>query len=136
MAVQDELLARLVPWHELGALRVDDGFFRWLAGGLRVHIEANHAADHVHTNLLLPELGWSRERNLDTALTLRRVQLEHKLGVSDPSEFLALLLESFVVEMAAAARLVSPLTLQDYILGLFEHLDLDELRREDYKRKI
>ena len=136
VSIENELLARLVPWHELGTLRVDDGLLGGLSGCLRVHIEANHTAYHVHTHLLLPYLGRSRQRDLHAALTMRRVKLEYELGVGGPSEFLSSLLIRLVVQMATTTRLVSPLTLENYVLSLLEHLDLDKLRRENYKFKV
>lgn len=101
MFFENELLAGLVQLYEIGAFWVDDGFLGRLSCGVRVHIEANHATDHVHANLHLPDLGRSLKRDLSAAFTVRQVKLEHKLRVGDPGEFLRHLLKRLIAEMAA-----------------------------------
>lgn len=53
-----------------------------------------------------------------------------------PREFLRLLLERLVMQMAATSRLLSPLSLDDLVDVVVEHLDLYGLGGEDGQSEV
>ena len=82
-----------------------------------IDVEPNHASDQVHPDLLPPSVFRSREGNFDLCELLARGELKfhEELRVADPGEFVDLLFELFIIEMAPSCGLISPLTRDDCI---------------------
>ena len=103
VTVQGYLFRNLVPGYELRTFLVDDHFLGWLHVG-SIHVEANHAADQVHSNLLLPSFLGSLKSYLDSGLLIRfDLQLQVESRVGRPRELVCLLLEGLMVQMAPSS---------------------------------
>jgi hypothetical protein len=58
-----------------------------------------------------------------------------EFGIGGPGELVGLLLEGFIVEMASTSGFLGPLSGENLVSGVLEHLHVDVLGGKDYKHK-
>ena len=130
-ALQRDRLADLVPRHELRRLRILYVFpARRVVRVVLMHVEANHAANHVLAQRLFPRTLRAAQRDLHVDGP-NVVQFQNEFGVVDPGLLVGVALELLVVEVGPTAVLLVPSARQNHIHLLQQGFHLNWRAREN-----